>query len=445
MKKLINYYNYNATDSELIRLNKLTILIFSISCSLFALIWSTYYYYCFGITLTTLIPLLFILIVVPFIFISHFIGNYKLLVYMQLSSISLVPLLVQLSIGTINDSGFVIAWCFLAPCGSFLFLKAKYSIVWMFIFIFTVCISLVGFEPFSSDGAKVTENVRTVFYLINSLSPFIVAFIANYYFLKNFNIQKRKNISLLKISKANNKKLIESLEREKELGQLKTSFVTVASHQFRTPLSVIQANTYLLEMLSATSEKQDVEKYKKVNKRITEAISKMTDLMDDVLMLGKLTSGKVPLNIENIDLVEFCKNLAEEFNAVQSDGRMIFFSTIGESYKVNLDAKLLGHSLSNLISNAFKYSVGKQPPNLSINFKSKEVILSVEDYGIGIPEEEKSHLFEPFFRADNATEVQGTGLGLSIAKEYVEINKGVITAKSVLGEGSSFQISFNAN
>jgi signal transduction histidine kinase len=445
MKKLLYKFNYNALDSKIIRLNKISILIFSIYCSFFALMWSGFYYSFFGVSLTTLIPLLFILIVVPSIFLSHFLGNYKLLVFVQLASISLVPMLVQLSIGTINDSGFVIAWCFLGPCGSLFFLNIKYSIFWMLVFTIIICLSVIGFEPLSTDGVKVTEDIRAIFYIINTVSPFLMGFIANYYFLRNLNIYKKTNTLLLKVAKENNKKLIVSLEREKELGQLKTSFVNIASHQFRTPLSVIQANTELLEMLSNKDKKQEHKQYAKVNKRITEAIYKMTELMDDVLTLGKLTSGKVSFVPEDVDLVEFCKKLAKEFNAVQTDGRIMDFITIGEPCVVNLDPKLLSHSLSNLINNAFKYSVGKKAPQLSMHFKPAEVILCIEDYGIGVPKAEQLHLFEPFFRANNVTEVQGTGLGLSIAKEYVEINKGSIVAKSVLGEGSSFKISFNAN
>ena len=233
-----------------------------------------------------------------------------------------------------------------------------------------------------------------------------------------------------------------SLSKEKELGQLKTSFVSTASHQFRTPLAVIQSNTELLEMLITIDKKQEPEKYKKITNRITVAISTMTALMDDVLSLGKLTSGNVPFTPEDLDLVDFCAQLLEEFNAVQLDGRSINFVTDGEAYNLQLDPKLLTHSFSNLISNAFKYSVGKENPELSIHFKPTEVVLSLKDYGLGIPEEEQLHLFEPFFRADNVTEIQGTGLGLSIAKEYVEVNKGQITATSILGEGSCFEITF---
>jgi signal transduction histidine kinase len=250
--------------------------------------------------------------------------------------------------------------------------------------------------------------------------------------------EKERTIALI----TSEKKLKKSLIKEKELGQLKASFVTVASHQFRTPLAVIQSNTELLAILNNMDKKQEPEKYAKVTNRITSAISKMTALMDDVLTLGKLTSGKVHYTPEDLDLIEFCKKLCEELNSVQMDGRNLNFATEGEAYMLQLDAKLLGHTLSNLISNAFKYSIGKTNPELSIHFKSKELVLSVKDYGLGIPKEQQLHLFEPFFRADNVTEIQGTGLGLSIAKEYVEVNKGKISAKSILGEGSCFEIIF---
>ncbi|MBT6438451.1 MAG: PAS domain-containing sensor histidine kinase, partial [Flavobacteriales bacterium] len=237
-------------------------------------------------------------------------------------------------------------------------------------------------------------------------------------------------------------KLKKSLVKEKELGELKSSFIAVASHQFRTPLAVIQSNAELIEMLNNTGVKQEPEKYKKITSRITEAIYKMTDLIDDVLVLGKLTSGNVHYDPAEVDLSGFCEKLVQEFNLIQKDGRMLDFVTSGEAYKVQLDAKILSHAVTNLISNAFKYSVRKENPQLSLHFKPTEVVLSVKDYGMGIPEEEQLHLFEPFFRADNVTEIQGTGLGLSIAKEYVEVNKGTISAKSTLGEGSCFEITF---
>ncbi|MDC0100750.1 sensor histidine kinase, partial [Crocinitomicaceae bacterium] len=145
---------------------------------------------------------------------------------------------------------------------------------------------------------------------------------------------------------------------------------------------------------------------------------------------------------ENVDLIEFLKPLIKQFNSIQRDGRLIDFEIEGEASSFYLDSRLLSHALENLISNAFKYSTGKGNPLLRVIFKLKELIIIVKDYGIGIPNTEILNLFQPFFRANNVTEIKGTGLGLSIAKEYVEINKGEIAVQSTLGEGSCFEITF---
>jgi signal transduction histidine kinase len=235
-------------------------------------------------------------------------------------------------------------------------------------------------------------------------------------------------------------KLKESLLLEKELGELKSSFVSTASHQFRTPLAAIQSNAELLEMFASAVGKEEEEKCKKATNRIKGEIAKMTELMDDVLILGKLTTGNVHYRPQDVDLVDFCKKLTKEFDGIQTDGRSINVITAGEPYNVHLDPKVLTHSLSSLISNAFKYSVGKDNPELTIHFKLKELVLSIKDYGMGIPKEELTKLFHPFFRAKNVTDIKGTGLGLSIAKEYIEVNKGTLTVNSTEGIGSRFEI-----
>ena len=238
------------------------------------------------------------------------------------------------------------------------------------------------------------------------------------------------------------KKLKISLLKEKELGQLKSSFVSTASHQFRTPLSIIQSNVGLLEMFANKMSKEELERHAKVTSRITGAIAKMTKLMDNVLILGKLTSGNVHYNPKSLIVVGVCEQLVEEFNDLTIEGRTISALIIGEPYNVYLDPNLLTQVLANLINNAFKYSLGKKNPELVIDFRAKELVISVKDYGIGIPKAEISNLFQPFFRANNVTEIKGTGLGLSIAKEYVEINKGQIAVQSILGEGTCFEITF---
>ncbi|MFB0925269.1 MAG: HAMP domain-containing sensor histidine kinase, partial [Vicingaceae bacterium] len=242
--------------------------------------------------------------------------------------------------------------------------------------------------------------------------------------------------------KVRTKELEESLEREKEMGLLKTSFVSMASHQFRTPLAVIQSNTELLEIYTSKSEKKELEKYKKVTDRIILAISNMTELMDEVLILGKLTSRNIHYRPKYIDLVELLEGLIIQFNSIQKDDRLLDFEIKGIPYQIFLDSKLLSHALENLISNAFKYSVKRKNPKLQLVFKPQELSIIVQDYGLGIPSEEIENLFQPFFRAENVTEIRGTGLGLSIAKEYSEINKGEIEAKSTLREGSCFEIKF---
>lgn len=260
---------------------------------------------------------------------------------------------------------------------------------------------------------------------------------------ENFN--KKLEIEVTERTKelsASEMKLKKSLLKEKELGELKTSFVSTASHQFRTPLAAIQSNSELLQIIAESLHEETRKRFGKITTRITSEIGKMTELMDDVLILGKLTAGKVDLKQQDINLVDFCIELVKDFNEIQSDGRIMEIVTNGKQYDVKLDPKLLTHSLSNLFSNAFKYSVGKNNPELIISFQSKEFVLTVKDYGIGIPKDELTKLFQPFFRANNVTEIKGTGLGLSIAKEYFEINKGAITAKSILGEGSSFEIKF---
>ena len=290
------------------------------------------------------------------------------------------------------------------------------------------------------EDKQIIENLNLI--LENRILKKTTKLITNEKKLKNALTKEKERTIALRISE---KKLKKSIIKEKELGRLRSSFVTVASHQFRTPLAVIQSNAELLEMFCRMDKKQNPEKFSKVISRINKAISKMTELMDDVLMLGKLNSGHSQYNPDDIDLLDFCAQLKEEFRSDLFEGRTISVVSEGEPYSVRLDPKLLNHSLTNLISNALKYSEGKENPELRINFKPTELVLSVKDYGIGIPVEEQSHLFQPFFRANNVTEIQGTGLGLSIAKEYVELNKGYISAKSIVGVGSCFEITFKRN
>ena len=310
--------------------------------------------------------------------------------------------------------------------------------------ITSFCLYLVLYYCFSDFEARYLINSEVLKYLslVNTLSVVFILIMILLIFNSSIEEMQLNLENKNKDLKKKAKDLDYSLIKEKELGLLKTSFVSMASHQFKTPLAVIQSNAELFEMLASSGKIIEPEKYAKVTSRIVGAVASMTNLIDEVLVLGKVTSGNVAYTPENLDLVDFCEKLAEEFNTIQADGRSLGFVKEGDPIKLQLDPILLTHSLSNLISNAFKYSAGKENPQLSIHFKPTEVVLSVKDYGLGIPEEEQLKLFTPFFRANNAVDIKGSGLGLNIAKEYVEVNKGQISAKSILGEGSCFEITF---
>ena len=441
---LVTKYQYDKSDSAEIRLEKSLIFIVATFCSLCGVIWGCVFYVNLGVGLTTALPFLFTVIVFPSIVASHYFSNYRILVHAQIICITCIPCFIQWSLGSVHDSGFILSWCFLGPLGALLYLNEKYAILWMLVFTLIICISVIFVPTFSEDAAGVTEGFRLALYLMNVVTPFLIIFIASRYFFKGMIEQRKKNLLLLTSSRKKALRIQKSLQQEKELGELKSSFVSTASHQFRTPLASIQANSDLLEMLSSKHEinSEEHEQRKKITNRIKMEISKMTELMDDVLLLGKLTSGNVEYNPQKLDLVEFCKKLANEFDELQIDSRVVNILIKGAPYNVHLDPKLLTHSLSNLFSNAFKYSKGKRNPELVISFKSKEFVILVKDYGIGIPKNDFSKLFQPFFRANNVTEIKGTGLGLSIAKEYTEINKGKMKAKSIEGEGSCFEMQF---
>ena len=308
-------------------------------------------------------------------------------------------------------------------------------VVSLYILLFVTVSDFSGIYTINSEIIKylsITNALTSCTILIIILSLFSDSILEMRYSLE----QKNKHLE----NKTND--LNDSLIKEQELGKLKTNFVSTASHQFRTPLAAIQSNSELLHILSKDINQETSKRYKKVTDRITGEIGKMTELMDDVLILGKLTSGNVDFKPQEIDLVHFCKKLVQEFNDMQTDGRNMDFVIEGEPYSVYLDPRLLTHSLSNLFSNAFKYSLGKENPKLTVFYRLKEFQLTIEDCGIGIPKGEMPSLFQPFFRANNVTEIKGTGLGLSIAQEYIEVNKGRLTASSTEEIGSSFKISF---
>lgn len=235
-------------------------------------------------------------------------------------------------------------------------------------------------------------------------------------------------------------KLKEALKREKYLNELKTQFVSMASHQFRTPLSVIRANMELFEMIKPEISAKAIKQAERIINRTQSEIRRLTAMIDDVLILGRLDATKTPFRPAFINLVNLCKTiLSEEFDA-EKDNRKGQFILVGKPQKVWCDKNLMFHAITNLVSNAFKYSKGTPNPTLKLQFFETSVTIAIIDFGIGIEANELQNLFQSFYRSHNVLDIEGTGLGLVIAKEFVELNGGKISVESTINIGSKFVI-----
>lgn len=232
-----------------------------------------------------------------------------------------------------------------------------------------------------------------------------------------------------------------ALEKEKELSELKSRFVSMTSHEFRTPLSTILSSSELLEHYRHrwTEEKQLTHLH-----RIQSAVKRMTEMLDDVLVIGKAEAGKLEFTPRQFDLVAYCRHVVAEIQ-VNLIYQRVHFVSDRESIICCMDDKLLGHILNNLLSNAIKYSSENSDINFYLNCLHERVIFEIQDQGIGIPVEDLPHLFETFHRAKNVGNIVGTGLGLAIVKKCVDIHKGEIYVKSILGVGTLFTINLPLN
>jgi signal transduction histidine kinase len=232
--------------------------------------------------------------------------------------------------------------------------------------------------------------------------------------------------------------LTEALAREKELSELKSRFMSIASHEFRTPLTTILSSTSLIEQYNKEDHQENRKKH---TERIKSSVKNLTDILSDFLSLDKLEQGKVQVIIEPMDLQELSGEIIEELNGVLKTGQSILLFYNGKKI-INQDKKILRNVLLNLLSNAIKYSDENKPVSLFVDVENCLVTIRVKDEGMGIPEEEQKNLFGKFYRAKNAINIQGTGLGLNIVKRYVELLEGHITFVSRQNEGTVFTVSF---
>jgi PAS domain S-box-containing protein len=228
-----------------------------------------------------------------------------------------------------------------------------------------------------------------------------------------------------------------SLEKEKELGELKTRFVSMASHEFRTPLATILSSAALI-LRYEDSEQQD--KRLRHVERIKSAVTNLTGILNDFLSLSKLEEGKIDLQLEYISLESMCDEITQEVEGILKEGQSIVHNIQELDKELLTDKRILKNILFNLVSNAIKYSKERDVIECFMSFEKDHFFLEIKDNGIGIPIEDQKHMFERFFRAGNVTNIQGTGLGLNIVKRYVDLLNGKVSFKSSFGEGTSFYI-----
>jgi PAS domain S-box-containing protein len=231
--------------------------------------------------------------------------------------------------------------------------------------------------------------------------------------------------------------LMAAVQREKELTELKSKFLSMASHEFRTPLATILSSSELLERYA---ERIDLDEKVKLLQSIEAGAKRMNELINDVLTLGRAESGVLRLNPARLDVRELCARVIGEFRIAQGRSHRVRFSDRFDLPAAEMDERLLRHILENLLSNAAKYSPEGSEIMVTLSRQAEDVLLEVQDQGIGIPEQDQPRLFESFHRASNVENRPGTGLGLAIVRKSVDLHGGRISFKSAPGAGTCFSV-----
>jgi PAS domain S-box-containing protein len=262
--------------------------------------------------------------------------------------------------------------------------------------------------------------------------------------LVNFIVVETDISDLKKVESAlrlSEQQLRNALEQERELSQMKTRFVTMTSHEFRTPLAII-STTY--ETLRDFYDRMDVDQRKKRFERISEQIHHLTRMLDDILMINRIQEGKLAINPEQFVLSDFMMRILDEFKAM-GIAQTLVCERFQEDVRVVADKMLIRQVITNLLSNAIKYSPPQSTVYVCLEQDVEGIVLRVRDEGIGIPEADQQQMFEAFHRAQNVGNIKGTGLGLSIAKRAIDMHKGTISFSSATDKGTEFTVRLPTN
>jgi signal transduction histidine kinase len=238
------------------------------------------------------------------------------------------------------------------------------------------------------------------------------------------------------------KNRINAWQKEKEMNQLKSNFVSLASHEFRTPLSSILLSVSLIEKYIKSQDTANVAKH---SQKIKTAVNNLKAILEDFLSLEKLDAGKIKAVFQHFDLIELCEEITDEMKMIAGPDQTLRFDHTGTDKIVNLDKNLVRNSIINLVSNSVKYAGEHADILLKADISASGIVITVIDNGTGIPEEDQKELFSPFFRINHTGKIPGTGLGLNIVSRYVHLMNGKITFSSIPNEETTFKMSFPIN
>jgi signal transduction histidine kinase len=285
----------------------------------------------------------------------------------------------------------------------------------------------------------------------NSAGKYVIAFVIDVTIrnqekekLRNYSVELEKQVqnrtsvlleAIAELEKTK-KELQKIIENEKELNELKSRFVSMASHEFRTPLTTMMSS---LSLVTQYSEQNDSINQKKHVAKIKKSIHHLTDILNDFLSVGKLEEGKIEYLPEELNLKTLLNDVLSEMKSMAKAKQNLVLFYIGKE-DVILDPRLLKNVLFNLISNAIKFSDEGKTIEINTIAQNSTIKISIKDEGIGISKKDQKHLFERFFRAHNAVHIQGTGLGLNIVANYIALMNGSITYESEENKGSTFNI-----
>lgn len=233
---------------------------------------------------------------------------------------------------------------------------------------------------------------------------------------------------------------IVAYQKENEMNRLKSNFVSLASHEFRTPLSTILLSASLVEKYGESHHDDSILKH---TNKIKAAVNNLKGILEDFLSLEKLNAGKIRARLQSFDLVKLCEDITEEMNSILMPAQQLHYQHKGAGRTVNLDENLLRNAIINLLSNAIKYAGDDAKIELNTDISDDRVSISVKDNGIGIAENDQQELFSPFYRVNHNGKIPGTGLGLNIVLRYVNLMNGTINFDSKPMKGTRFLMSFS--